>query len=72
MQLASCLDGQAPMSLGKFTDSNAYLGRVSYIWSVRNCPQIAELVHSNIPSERKAAMQVLRAGAAVMTIAQGH
>jgi hypothetical protein len=71
IKLSACLDNPQTVSLGKFNQTSAFLGRMSYIFAVRNCPQLAELTYSDVPSERKAAMNVMRAAAAVITIAQG-
>jgi hypothetical protein len=70
MQLAGAVEGRQSGRFGTFSDTNAFLGKASYLWALKSCPEFRELLHSTDPTQRAAAYKVLKAGAAFMALAQ--
>jgi hypothetical protein len=71
IRLAECVEGDLG-AVGRFGNSNAFMGMASYRWALKNCPQVGELMRSTDPAQRKMATRLMKTGAAMITLASGR
>lgn len=69
MALADLIDGRKAFLLGTYGQTNAFIGGASYSCAFSSCPQFRELLRSRDAVQRDLAQRVLKAGAAVITLA---
>lgn len=71
IRLAECVEGDLG-TIGRFGQTNAFMGMASYAWALKNCPQFGEMMRSADPAQRRMASQLIKTGAAVITLANGE